>query len=196
MTRFHSQRIGLAVALLALIVLFAVGASPVAAYQVVSHSGTPGPYSLVDSTANPGATCHYGPANSSGVAAIDFIRGRTPSVHPKGNRSQTVAWQVLVQRQSSAGAPWSTVAKSSFQKAVASPGPHGAAPFKPTNVLYSAPRDSSLVRALYRIRWYSTADNQTVVAGVTLWITHYLAVWTVGSTGFTFDEGSCWSSAD
>jgi hypothetical protein len=185
---------GVAFVLVFIAVLLAVPAAPAAAYQVVGHSGTPGPYQVIDTSANPGATCHYGAANAHGVAAIDFIQGRVHHVLPQGNQSQTVSWQVVVQRQASQGGPWSTVATSVVQKAVASPGAHGSAPFTAIKVLYDAPRDQSVLRALYRIRWYS--NSGAVVARVTLWITYYLAVWTVGSSGFVFNQGYCWSSAD
>lgn len=183
---------------LALVGVLALPAAPVAGYTVLSHTGTPGPYQVVDTSSSPGGTCHYGHANAHGVAALDSIRGRVPQVHPKGSHAQTVSWQIVVQRQASTGSPWSTVAASPIQKATASPGTGGAAPFSPIKVLYAAPYDQSVVRALYRIRWYSTTPNHAVTGLVTLWITDYLAVWpaSVGSTGYVFDAGTCWSSTD
>src|SRR4051812_18797083 len=108
-------RLSFALALGAVLVLAFSG--PVAAYYVLSDTGTHGYYKLEDDSGRPGGKCGYSAADAHGIAYFRWMKVMTPEIWARditaGRDAQKVSWKFKLQRSvGSESGPWRTVATS------------------------------------------------------------------------------------
>jgi hypothetical protein len=163
----------------AALVAVALVAGEAVAFHTVSHSGTRGHFSFVDTPTMPGARCNY--EGAAGHGFLDAIRVKPPKVfwpnltsanpHEQG----LVGWQVRIQHWN--GATWTTTDTSSQDVAIAHE--HTPAPFvaivavhnPPNSLRYRAlavltwfrPNSSVLGRAKVVLDWYNQTDPGKIV---------------------------------
>ena len=158
---------GVAVPLLA--AMFA--AQPVAAH-VVHTSGSPGNYTVTDTSTNPGAQCYY-PSASHSNNDLSKIKIRAPLMYAKSG-TQWVGWQYSVQHGTMAGsdAAWTTYYKSPVMKDQATVSQ--AASFT-TQTWIAGNHINRFWRIKLLMFWY-TSSSKTNITGQVNWLVDWYTV--------------------
>lgn len=154
--------------------LLAVGAlgSPVAAH-VASMSGSPGNYTVTDTSTNPGAHCFY-PSASHANNDLSKIKIHAPTMYAKSG-TQWVGWQYSIQHGTTVGsAPsgWTTYFKSPVMKAQAQV--NHAAAFS-TQTWTAGNHINRWWRVKLLMFWYK-AGSKTTISGQVNWIVDYYTI--------------------
>jgi hypothetical protein len=158
---------GVAVPLLA--AMFA--AQPVAAH-VVHTSGSPGNYTVTDTSTNPGAQCYY-PSASHSNNDLSKIKIRAPLMYAKSG-TQWVGWQYSVQHGTMAGsdAAWTTYYKSPVMKDQATV--NQSASFT-TQTWIAGNHINRFWRIKLLMFWY-TSNSKTSITGQVNWLVDWYTV--------------------
>jgi len=156
-----------------LIALFAT-AQPVAAFQIVSASGTYGMFSETDTQAHPGAHCYYHGVNAAdqNLYQIKIPAPRILAADRTTKRDhQKVGWRYVIQHGKAAGdtTNWVTSYKSSVVKGTAYE--DKAAPF--TYRIYPVKFINRWWRVEIVMFWYHPGSSTTVDGKVKLLVEDY-----------------------
>jgi peptidoglycan/xylan/chitin deacetylase (PgdA/CDA1 family) len=139
----------------ALILVLATPIAPARADTPLDHWGTTGSHRLVDTAASPGAACVY----DAVTQRLHEVRAMSPVIHAvdrtSGTDSQPVGIQAVLQRRT-AGGSWTTVARSTEVRAVAT---DQRSPFDAEVSL--EPSGSGRYRVRWRMWWYGSGDSRT-----------------------------------
>ena len=146
-------------------------AQPVAA-GVVSTSGSPGNYTVTDTSANPGAHCYY-PSASHSNNDLSKIKIHAPLMYAKSG-TQWVGWQYSIQHGTMAGsdAAWTTYYKSPAMKATATT--NHAAAFS-TQSWTAGNHINRFWRVKLLMFWYKSG-SKTTISGQVNWLVGYYTV--------------------
>jgi hypothetical protein len=109
---------------LAAVAVAGLAVGPVGAYSNVTETGMVGPWSLNDTSGNPGATCKYGPEYPPDFAGFRWMNVRPPVVFAADRNSskidhKRVKWFWKLQRAHGQTNDWKTIATSAVQSAIA-----------------------------------------------------------------------------
>jgi hypothetical protein len=146
-----------------------------------SSGGKVGQHGLIDSDADPGATCRYGYQVVFEGNEIYFNGVRRISVHPpfafarKGKPSQRISWRATIQALRLPDEVWVRYARSRWQAREATP--NRPADFVPMRVLTDPWEDdwAGDFRAKILMRWHKP-DGVRVAGRATLFVHHYRLV--------------------
>ena len=146
-------------------------AQPVAA-GVAFTSGSPGNYTVTDTTANPGARCFY-PSASHSNNDLSKIKIPAPLMYAKSG-TQWVGWQYSVQHGKTAGsdAAWITYYKSPVMKKTATTGQ--AAAFT-TQTWIAGNHINRFWRIKLLMFWYKPG-SKTQISGQVNWLVTWYTV--------------------
>ena len=145
-----------------------------------SKSGTPGPYTVTDTSGSPGVTCNYTPNPPTHYLVSFNVRGPSVKWPSKSSAaSGKVGWWAVVQKYGNSG--WVTVKAGAVKTATATK--TAAASFARQTVKY-APQADVPFRVAIHLAWYA-ADDQ-VLGAATHVVAHYreaYAGWSQPSIG-------------
>ena len=154
-----------------LVLALFVASQPVAAHVSNMH-GSPGPYTVSDSTNSPGAHCYY-PSASHSNNDLSKIKIKPPTMYAKSG-TQWVGWQYSIQHGTTAGsgAAWTTYYKSPTMKLQATTS-HAAA-F--TTQTWTA---GNHINRFWRVKllmfWYKPG-SKTTISGQVNWVMDWYTV--------------------
>lgn len=158
------MRIPRLTSLLAATFALAIAATPVAAEDLISQSGTYGTADIADRAdgGGQGATCVY---ETNGSKDLDVIKVRGPKVWGTASAKRWVGWRFVIQRASSPDGTFSTYRTSTWLKAKAST----TKPVQFASRRWTAPEDpTGFFRVRVQVRWYEAGSSSDVAGRMTL----------------------------